>query len=88
VLSSKVRRRWTRHVPTWLWFVNFLILQWMAIRLCRVGRLDTGARDGWGLLVGIVPLTGWWSRYRGIEPIPVLYWSGAAGLRLRLWGRR
>lgn len=42
--------------------LNFLVLQWLCIRLAYV-KDDEGATIGWGLLGFVAPLTGWWSDY-------------------------
>ncbi len=48
---------------TWLWFVNFFLFQWFGLRLARVLEND-GSQSGWTWLTKIVPLTGWWSKYK------------------------
>lgn len=50
---------------TWLGMLNFVVLQWFFLRLARV-REPAGAVVGYTWLVGVVPLTGWWSDYRWI----------------------
>ncbi len=58
---------------TWRGWLNFLVLQWLGIRLARIThvafvgegestRADLSA-EGWGLIVFPAPLTGWWSDY-------------------------
>lgn len=44
--------------------VNFLVLQWFGVRLEKVvvSRTDDTC-IGWNLLVGVLPLTGWWNHY-------------------------
>lgn len=49
----------------WLLLLNLLLLQWFFVRLYRAIDIKTGRTVGFGLLLGIVPLTGWWSRYIG-----------------------
>lgn len=46
-----------------LGLLNFLVLQWFFVRLAKVCD-DEGRTLSWTWLKGIVPLTGWWSRYR------------------------
>jgi len=45
---------------TWVGWLNITMLQWFFVRL------SYGAR--WRMLTGIVPLSGWWNRYRTILP--------------------
>jgi hypothetical protein len=66
LLSSKFRRWWNRKVPSRLWFLNFLLLQWFTLRLAYVIDRASGKRLHFKLLLGVVPLTGWWSPYRWI----------------------
>lgn len=47
---------------TKLGLLNFLFLQWFFIRLARV-RYPFDWPDGWELLFGPAPLTGWWGAY-------------------------
>jgi len=47
---------------TWVGYLNFLLLQWLFVRLGRVCVGDEVVGHYW--LIGIVPLTGWWSGYR------------------------
>jgi hypothetical protein len=59
---------------TLLGALNFVALQWLGIRLAKIVHVSLGKKEhtiGWSLLVGIVPLTGWWSRYIG----PVTSWA-------------
>jgi hypothetical protein len=48
---------------TRLWWLNFCLLQWCWLRLARIVDTDTDKHMGWTVLVGVVPLTGWWGRY-------------------------
>lgn len=50
---------------TWLEAVNKLFFQWLFIRLYKEVDADTKKIIGYGLLVGILPLTGWCSDYIG-----------------------
>lgn len=43
---------------TWVGWLNVLFLQWF---FCR---LSYG--DRWRMLLGIIPLTGWWSDYQRV----------------------
>lgn len=45
-----------------LYFINFFIIQWFFIRICRFLD-DDGIQTHWGILFPVVPLTGWWSSY-------------------------
>lgn len=47
------------YLRTSLGLLNFCFFQWYWIRLARVGREGRH----YGLIVGVVPLTGWWSNY-------------------------
>ena len=51
---------------TWLWLLNFVVLQWLCIRLARVvkGRDDQLWQTGWTVLRFPAPLTSWWTPYR------------------------
>lgn len=53
---------------TWLWALNFLVLQWVFVRLVRVSDLEDGRTMDWHWLIGIVPLTGWWTPYWSLLP--------------------
>ncbi len=48
---------------SYLGWLNFLLLQWFFIRLARVFDEQTKKPLGWTWLVGVIPLTGWWSEY-------------------------
>jgi len=50
---------------TWLYAVNYFILQFFFFRLARIIRSDKGAviTIGWSLIYFIVPLTGWNHNY-------------------------
>jgi len=48
---------------TWLKFLNFFVLQWFFVRLQRVAIAKTNEIIGYDWLLGVVPLTGWWSDY-------------------------
>lgn len=53
----------TRKAITWLGVINFLIVQWLFVRIARV--TDGAHRTiGWGFIGAVWPLTGWWGRYR------------------------
>lgn len=45
-----------------LYLVNFILVQWFFIRICRFLDND-GVQTHWGFLFPVVPLTGWWSSY-------------------------
>lgn len=47
---------------TWLYFWNFFLFQWLFFRVTRQVN-NTGVTTGYGVLMGVVPLTGWWSNY-------------------------
>lgn len=48
---------------TWLGWLNWLVLQWLFVRLARV-RDDDGRIVGYQWLVGVLPMTGWVDEYR------------------------
>lgn len=47
---------------TWLWALNFFVLQWLFIRLARVVNAS-GKTIRFCIIGPVVPLTGWWSNY-------------------------
>ena len=56
---------------TWVGWINFLILQWLFVRI--VGRFnERGQFAGWGLLGPVLPLTGWWGYYQPRHPLWLL----------------
>lgn len=56
---------------SWLGTLNFVVLQWLFVRLGESretsyrgdGELIGTRRTGWVWIRGVVPLTGWWSSY-------------------------
>lgn len=57
-------------VVTWVGWLNVLVLQWPGVRLAyrREGWYSWRKRAGitrthYSLMLGVVPLTGWWGRY-------------------------
>ena len=48
---------------TWVGWLNFLFLQWLWIRLYWYRDTPQGKPLGYGLKLGIMPLTGWWTPY-------------------------
>lgn len=57
MFSKRRRDVWPR---TWVGWLNFLVLQWLFIRLARVTH---SAGTDWAVLRWVVPLTGWFSDY-------------------------
>ena len=55
---------------SWLFYLNFLILQWFFVRLGRIVNRKTGEIEGWRFLGIVVPLTGWWGRYIFVCRLP------------------
>ncbi len=51
---------------TWVGWLNFLLLQWLGIRLARLR--EDGRTAGFGLLAPVLPLSGWWSEFIPCEP--------------------
>lgn len=49
---------------TWLFLLNFILLQWTGIRLARV--TEMGKPVGFRLVGFILPLTGWRTPYKFI----------------------
>jgi hypothetical protein len=49
---------------TRLFWLNFLVLQWLFVRRARVIEERSGKQIGWTWIVGVWPLTGWWSDFR------------------------
>ena len=45
-----------------LGLLNFIILQWLFVRLCVTVDED-GSNPEYSILKWVVPLTGWWSSY-------------------------
>jgi len=50
---------------TWLGLVNFFIFQWFFVRLRKTSDMD-GSNVEWSFIKGIVPLTGWWTKFKKI----------------------
>lgn len=52
--------------PTWLGNFNFIIMQWLFIRIGIVGKMVNGefVQTGWTLVRYPYPLTGWWNDYK------------------------
>jgi hypothetical protein len=48
--------------------LNWYFLQWFFIRVCRWGYISSGPlkQEGWKLMIGVLPLTGWKNPYRGL----------------------
>lgn len=53
-----------RNALSKLGMINAFGLQWLGIRLYK-SVTPTGEVTGWGLLIGILPLSGWRSEYIG-----------------------
>lgn len=48
---------------SWLGALNFLVLQWLFVRLVETVDEETGAHEKWELIGFVVPMTGWWTSY-------------------------
>ena len=48
---------------TWVWALNYFVLQWVGVRLCRVIE-DDGKQSGWTWKTRVVPMSGWGTPYR------------------------
>ena len=53
-------------MKTWLFYLNYLILQWFFIRLARKIDKNTGNQIGWTVLKFVVPMSGWNTDYKFI----------------------
>ncbi len=49
---------------TFLKFINRYVVQWLGFRITRTIGM-TGKTIGYGLLIGVVPTTGWSTDYKG-----------------------
>ena len=47
-----------RHHKTWVFWLNYCLLQWFTVRLVRVIDLDK-QRGTWRVWYGVKPRTGW-----------------------------
>jgi hypothetical protein len=52
---------------SWVGWLNIIILQWFFVRLFYQLK-DNGEILGYGLLLPVVPLTGWWNDYVPAKP--------------------
>jgi len=48
---------------TWVGWLNFLLLQWVGLRLCGVFDGGSAAWVGWSYYWPVLPLSGWWTDY-------------------------
>lgn len=46
-------------MKTWLFYINFFILQWFGLRLARKVESNNNKTVGWKLMHNIKPLSGW-----------------------------
>ena len=44
--------------------LNFLVFQWLCIRMTVIFDTDSGRPVGWYWMKRVVPLTGWWSPFK------------------------
>ncbi len=51
---------------SWLWYLNFFILQWLFIRLGIILNNDNTTISKFSIIKYPYPLTGWWSNYKWI----------------------
>ena len=58
----------------WIKWLNIIALQWFFIRLFYQIE-DNGEISGYGLLLPIIPLTGWWSNYLPSEPFRLRFFT-------------
>ncbi len=61
-----VKVRWYDYFTSWLFWVNFLFLQWFFIRLRETVEWTNGKEKhiAWDILRWVVPFTGWWTTYK------------------------
>ena len=61
----------TKTLRAWLFWFNFIILQWFCIRLARCGKFQGNKfiTESWTIIGLLVPLTGWWSDYVYIKKV-------------------
>jgi hypothetical protein len=59
-------------IPWWLGYLNFIIIQWLCIRLTK---WQENNQKGYGILIGVLPLTGWWSKYIKLPIKHIKIWS-------------
>jgi hypothetical protein len=57
---------------TLLKFINYFILQWFFIRLCKEVN-NEGLITNWGIMTKVYPLSGWNNSYKFIGE-PITYW--------------
>lgn len=50
---------------TWVYYINYYLLQWLFIRLGRI--VENKKTIGFRILYGIIPMTGWTSDYKVIK---------------------
>lgn len=55
-------RFWNR-IKSWLFWLNFLIVQWFFVRFGRKYSHKHKKFISWGFVGLILPLTGWWNNY-------------------------
>lgn len=44
---------------SWLFILNYFILQWLFIRLCKIIEDNTKQIKGYNIMIGVYPLSGW-----------------------------
>lgn len=47
--------------------LNFFVLQWFGFRLGEGHWVRNRHTYNYALIIGVVPLTGWWGPYRGLR---------------------
>lgn len=69
-----------RGFRSWLGYLNFFLLQWFFIRVARsIENEFSNKTVGFGIMVGIVPMTGWTNDYKFFPWKTYKY--------IRLWGK-
>lgn len=55
--------KFLRRVTSWLFWINFLYLQWFFIRLGKRYDYNQKEYSTWEFIGFMFPLTGWWTDY-------------------------
>jgi hypothetical protein len=59
---------------TWLFLVNFIVLQWFFVRWTRYSYYNEKCKYneyGYELRIGVLPLTGFWNKHIELLVIPI-----------------
>jgi hypothetical protein len=61
--NSWLGRRPDKMPHSFIGWLNFLVLQWIGLRIVRILDNDSGKLIGLGWIWPVAPITGWWSDY-------------------------